>query len=67
MLNRNTYPTSDLVDPELAGYQGPALLVYNNATFSDDDFNSLSRIGDSSKRQDGTTTGKFGLGFNAVS
>lgn len=47
-------------------YQGPSLLAYNDATFSDKDFASLSRIGDSCKLQDGSTTGRFGRGFNAV-
>lgn len=42
------------------------MLAYNDATFSEKDFNSLSRIGDSCKLQDGSTTGRFGRGFNAV-
>jgi sacsin len=50
----------------VAEYQGPSLLAYNNATFSEQDFTSLSRIGDSCKQNDGSTTGKFGRGFNAV-
>jgi hypothetical protein len=67
VLDKTSYPTAALVDQEVAEYQGPALLAYNDAAFSDKDFDSLSRIGDSGKIQDGSTTGKFGRGFNAVS
>ncbi len=50
----------------LEQYQGPALLAYNNAIFTDADFESLSRLGDSLKLHDSSTTGKFGRGFNSV-
>jgi sacsin len=42
-------------------------LAYNNAVFTDTDFYNLSRLGDSLKLHDGSTTGKFGRGFNSVS
>ena len=42
--------------------QGPALLVYNNAEFSEADFRSLARIGQASKIERLATTGRFGLG-----
>lgn len=66
MLDQTSYPTATLVDEGVTDYQGPSLLAYNDATFSDQDFTSLSRIGDSCKQQDGSKTGKFGRGFNAV-
>ncbi|KAJ0411183.1 hypothetical protein ATCC90586_008899 [Pythium insidiosum] len=46
---------------------GPALLVYNNATFSETDFESIQRIGDSLKKDNshGWKTGRFGIGFNS--
>ena len=51
----------------LAQYaRGPALLVYNNAEFSERDFESISSIGRSRKRDDSTTIGKYGLGFNVA-
>jgi sacsin len=56
-----------MIDDGLAEHQGPALLVYNNAVFQEDDFNSLLRLGDSVKMQNKLATGKFGLGFNSVS
>jgi sacsin len=54
------------VDPGLAEHQGPALLVYNDAVFSENDFESLKRLGDSAKATQKLATGKFGLGFNSV-
>ena len=67
VLDTNGYADVPLLFDELAGYQGPALLARNNSVFRDEDFDSLSSLGDSVKRQDPTSTGKFGQGFNAVS
>jgi len=50
----------------MADWQGPALCVYNNATFSSRDFNNLVKIGQASKLDRLVTTGRFGLGFNSV-
>jgi sacsin len=65
-LDERTHPTDELIHPALAKYQGPALLAHNNAIFRKSDFESLKRLGDSLKMQDGLTTGKFGRGFNSV-
>ena len=65
-LDTSTYPTGPLLHPGLAEYQGPALFAYNDRTFSEKDFRSLSRIGDSEKMSDVSSTGKFGRGFNSV-
>ncbi len=43
-----------------------AVYVYNNVEFSPRDFENLSRIGQASKMEKLTTTGRFGLGFNSV-
>jgi hypothetical protein len=40
--------------------------VYNDAVFTEGDFTSLKRLGDSGKIKDKMATGKFGLGFNSV-
>ncbi len=41
---------------KLAPFQGPSLLVYNDAVFTADDFLSISQIGESVKRtQEGKT------------
>jgi sacsin len=66
ILDERSHPFDELIDPKLKQYQGPALLAYNNAIFTDTDFHNLSRLGDSLKLHDGSTTGKFGRGFNSV-
>ena len=66
MLDTKTYD-GPLLHDELLDYRGPALLARNNRAFSEKDFDSLSSIGDSGKRQDPASTGKFGQGFNSVS
>ncbi|TVY90160.1 Sacsin [Lachnellula willkommii] len=66
VLDERSHPKNELLHDLLGQYQGPALLAYNNAQFTDRDFTSLAHIGDSGKINDGRTTGKFGRGFNSV-
>jgi sacsin len=66
VLDDRTHPINHLIHPKLEQYQGPALLAYNNALFTENDFKNLSRLGDSLKLNDGSTTGRFGRGFNSV-
>lgn len=66
MIDENTYKSESLMDPSVGALQGPALLFYNDATFSESDFRSLARIGQGSKLEKLSTTGRFGLGFNSV-
>ncbi|XP_068639684.1 uncharacterized protein [Aristolochia californica] len=65
-LDRRTHGHSSLLSVKLAECQGPALLAYNNAVFTEDDFVSISRIGDSKKQTQVWKTGRFGVGFNSV-
>ena len=44
----------------------PAILVYNNQVFRDQDFESIRSLGQSKKSQDLQKTGRFGVGFNAI-
>jgi len=67
-LDGRTHSTTGLASPDLAQFQGPALLAYNDSVFTEDDFRSIQRIGDSLKKleEDQTKIGRFGIGFNAV-
>lgn len=66
-LDLRTHDSSSLFGPKLSGFQGPSLLVYNDAVFSKEDFISIQRLGDSIKKsEDGVKIGRFGIGFNAV-
>ena len=66
MLNEQNYATENTLSDKLRNWQGPALYIYNDATFSERDFLNLSRVGQGSKLDRLETTGRFGLGFNAV-
>jgi sacsin len=55
-----------LLFPLTAAFQGEALMVFNDATFSEADFESIQRIGNSKKQGALGKTGRFGIGFNSV-
>ncbi|KAL3671864.1 hypothetical protein V7S43_002532 [Phytophthora oleae] len=67
-LDYRQHVASGLAYEKLASFQGPSLLVHNNAMFTDADFQSIQRIGDSLKKDNskGWKTGRFGVGFNSV-
>ncbi|CAI7990021.1 Sacsin [Geodia barretti] len=65
-LDSRKHGTDYLVEPKLATFQGPALLAYNDAVFTDDDWQSIQRMQQSSKVKDPFKVGKFGIGFNSV-
>ena len=44
----------------------PALCVYNNKGFSQADLEGIQKVGVGGKLTDTTTTGRFGIGFNAT-
>jgi sacsin len=56
----------NLPDPRMEVLMGPAMLVYNNSQFTDQDFKNIQSLGDSGKRQTLWKTGRFGVGFNSV-
>ena len=55
-----------LADPNLAAYQGPALIAANDAIFSEGDWKGIQQLEDSIKSKDPFNVGKFGIGFNSV-
>lgn len=59
-LDRRCHASESLLSSSLAQWQGPALLAYNNAVFTEDDFASISRIGGSGKHAQAWKTGRFG-------
>ena len=66
LLDENTYGVESLLSSKLASLQGPALLFYNDAMFSDADYRALGKIGQGTKLEKLSTTGRFGLGFNST-
>ncbi|XP_067026078.1 sacsin-like [Acropora muricata] len=65
-LDWRCHPTEKLLAPGMADCQGPALLLYNNAVFSDDDLINISRLAGATKKEDLEKIGRFGLGFSSV-
>ncbi|CAN6481779.1 unnamed protein product [Victoria cruziana] len=59
-LDRRAHGVDSLLSEGLAQWQGPALLAYNDSVFSEEDFVSISRIGDSKKEGQAWKTGRFG-------
>ncbi|KAJ7380164.1 hypothetical protein OS493_010875 [Desmophyllum pertusum] len=55
-----------LIDEGMKGCQGPALWVYNDAEFKDEDFENIVKLNEATKEHDTEKIGRFGLGFNAV-
>ncbi|XP_073457675.1 sacsin-like [Aquarana catesbeiana] len=66
VYDERQYGTQTLHSKDLRVVQGPALLAYNNEIFSDQDWEGIQKPGNSIKRKDPDTVGRFGLGFNSV-
>ncbi|KAG8972492.1 hypothetical protein FRC05_009845 [Tulasnella sp. 425] len=65
ILDTRTFDSTSLVDSKLAICQGPAVIAANDAYFEDKDWKAITKILNSSKTQDETSTGKYGLGFRS--
>eukprot|EP00257_Ricinus_communis_P020409 XP_015579634.1 sacsin isoform X1 [Ricinus communis] len=65
-LDRRLHRSDSIISTSLSQWQGPALLAYNDAVFTEEDFVSISRIGGSAKHGQAWKTGRFGVGFNSV-
>ncbi|XP_028291058.1 sacsin isoform X2 [Gouania willdenowi] len=64
--DERSYGTESLWNDELQKFQGPALYAYNDAAFTDEDWEGIQNVGRSVKRNDPTKVGRFGIGFNSV-
>ena len=65
-LDNRQHETHTLIEPALGRYQGPALLAYNDAQFTEKDWQSIQDMQQSVKTDDPFKVGKFGIGFNSV-
>lgn len=66
LLDSSEYSTDQILGPNMAAWQGPALVAWNDAVFSAKDVQNIARIGQDSKMSKPGATGRFGLGFNSV-
>ncbi|XP_072166132.1 sacsin-like [Diadema setosum] len=65
-MRTNSDAMEKLFDPGMKACQGPALWVFNDATFTDEDFANILRLGGRTKEKNAEKIGKFGTGFNSV-
>ncbi|KAI6646906.1 Sacsin-like [Oopsacas minuta] len=66
LIDYNSFPTDSLIEPTMKQWQGPALYFYDDAQFTDADFDNIMEIFGETKLEDKLKIGKFGLGFNTV-
>ncbi|KAG0048373.1 hypothetical protein BGZ89_004622, partial [Linnemannia elongata] len=66
ILDTRTYDKTKVLSERMAAWQGPALLFYNDAKFTDDNFDALCKLGVGNKREDTSKVGRHGLGFNSA-
>ncbi|KAG9061036.1 hypothetical protein KI688_007665 [Linnemannia hyalina] len=66
MLDPRTYDKTKVLSDQMAEWQGPALLFYNDAEFSEESFSALCKLGVGNKREDTSKVGRHGLGFNSA-
>ena len=57
---------NNLFFPGMANSYGPALLFYNNAEFTEEDFENITKIAGETKINKPLKIGKFGVGFCSV-
>ena len=66
ILDKRMHGTERLPSKEWSSLQGPALLVWNNKEFTENDLEGIQKLGLGSKRDDFESIGQFGIGFNVV-
>lgn len=60
------HPTDSLFFEGMAESHGPALVVHNNAKFTNEDFKNITKLAGATKQHDPLKIGKFGVGFCSV-
>ena len=66
ILDKRQHGTESLPSPEWKDLQGPALLVWNDSVFSEENLEGIQRLGLGNKRTDAESIGMYGIGFNVV-
>jgi hypothetical protein len=66
IFDKRTFGKETLVNEELAAFQGPSLLIYNDSIFTDDDIRGIQQLGVPNKLSSLSKIGRFAIGFNSV-
>ena len=65
-LDKRKHNHQKVISEEWKELHGPALLFWNDSTFSKEDFLGIQKLGLGSKSIDASTVGQYGIGFNVV-
>ena len=65
-LDKRKHNDRQVITEEWKELQGPALLFWNDSTFSEEDLRGIQSLGLGSKANDAKTIGQYGIGFNVV-
>ena len=66
VLDKRQHPDEKVFGDAWKSLQGPALLVFNDAPFTNRDIEGIQNLGEGSKSDDCQKTGQYGIGFNVV-
>ena len=66
LYDNRTHPTQNLLFKGMAESHGPALIVHNNSTFTNEDFDNITKLAGATKADQPLKIGKFGVGFCSV-
>ena len=66
ILDKRTHGQESVLSEEWQQLQGPALLIWNDSTFSEKDLEGIQQLGLGNKRSDAESIGQYGIGFNVV-
>ena len=66
LIDKTSFPSETLFTEVMKSWQGPALYAFNDATFSDQDFENIYQLEGATKKEDPSKIGRFGIGFCSV-
>ena len=66
LYDSRQHTTEKLLFKGMGDSHGPALVVHNNSTFTDEDFENITKLAGATKANKPLKIGKFGVGFCSV-
>ena len=66
LFDYTTHPSTSVLDEAIKDIHGPALYFFNDAVFTERDFESILKLSSGNKVSSANKIGRFGVGFNAV-
>ena len=66
LYDNRTHSTDNLLFKGMAESHGPALIIHNNSTFTEEDFENITKLAGATKANQPLKIGKFGVGFCSV-